>query len=133
MRVLPDFAIVWNEFQKREAIELHGMPEDRVWVTGAQTFDCWFDRQPSMKRAEFCGQFGFDPEQTLIAYLCSSNSIAGNEVQLVRRWLQIVRNHDDPLVSRASVIVRPHPKHVAQWRGVDLSEFGAVEISAARG
>jgi hypothetical protein len=128
MRLLPDFVTVWNEFQKREAIELHGMAENRVWVTGAQTFDHWFDRQPSTSRVEFCRRLGFDAQRPVIAYLCSSNSIAGEEVHLVRRWLQAVRSHKDELVRNANVVVRPHPSHAKQWDGIDLSEFGSVEI-----
>ena len=128
MKVRPDFVTVWNEFQKEEAVTLHGVPEDRVWVTGAQTFDVWFDRKPSSDRTAFCQRLGFDPQRRLIVYLCSSRSIAGYEVDIVVRWLRALRSHDDPLVQNASVIVRPHPKHADQWRGVDLSEFGAVDV-----
>ena len=32
----PEQVFVWNEIQRREAIELHGMPPDRVAATGAQ-------------------------------------------------------------------------------------------------
>jgi hypothetical protein len=128
IKVLPDFVTVWNEDQKREAIELHGMPENRVWITGAQIFDCWFDRKPSLDRTIFCGRFGFDPDRPLITYMCSSRQIADNEVGIVRRWLKAVRDHHDTLVREASVIVRPHPKHADQWCGVDLYEFGSVEI-----
>jgi hypothetical protein len=133
MRVRPDFVTVWNEFQKEEATKLHGLPEDRVWVTGAQTFDMWFDRKPSTSRSMFCHGLGFDAQRPLIVYLCSSRSIAGYEVDIVRRWLQSLRLHDDPLVQNANVIVRPHPKHVEQWQNIDLSEFGAVEVCPRRG
>ncbi len=128
IKVLPDFVTVWNEGQKREAVDLHGVPENRVLVTGAQIFDCWFDRQPSSDRSVFCHQFGFDAQRPLITYLCSSRQIADDEVVIVRRWLRALRSHDDPLVRNVSVIVRPHPKHADQWNGVDLHEFGAVEI-----
>ena len=128
IKVLPDFVTVWNEFQKREAVELHGVSEDRVFVTGAQIFDCWFDRRPSSDRTAFCRQFGFEPQVPLITYLCSSRQIADDEVGIVRRWLRALRSHEDPLVRNVSVIVRPHPKHADQWNGVDLQEFGAAEI-----
>jgi len=42
MRVMPDRVVVWNEDQRREAVELHDVPEDRIDVTGAQPFDRWF-------------------------------------------------------------------------------------------
>jgi len=128
IKVLPDFVTVWNEGQKREAVELHGVPENRVLVTGAQIFDCWFDRQPSSDRSAFCHQFRFDAQRPLITYLCSSRQIADDEVVIVRRWLGALRSHNDSLVRNVSVIVRPHPKHADQWNGVDLHEFGAVEI-----
>jgi hypothetical protein len=128
IKVLPDFATVWNEGQKREAVDLHGMPEERVWTTGAQIFDCWFDRQPSVDRAGFCERFAFDSRRPLITYLCSSRQIADDEVGIVRRWLRAARNYQDPLVRDASVIVRPHPKHAEQWSGIDLHAFGPVEI-----
>jgi hypothetical protein len=128
IKVRPDFVTVWNDCQKREAVELHGVPEDRVFVTGAQIFDCWFDRRASSDRTTFCRQFGFEPQAPLITYLCSSRQIADDEVGIVRRWLRAVRRHEDPLVRNVSVIVRPHPKHADQWNGVDLHEFGAAEI-----
>src|SRR5204862_7258742 len=42
--VQPDCVIVWNDAQKREAIELHGVRPEAVQVTGAQLFDDWFNR-----------------------------------------------------------------------------------------
>ena len=39
---VPDRVLVWNEAQKQEAIALHGVPAERVLVTGAQAYDHWF-------------------------------------------------------------------------------------------
>ena len=38
-RVAPDRVFLWNDRQRDEACELHGVPADRVVVTGAQLFD----------------------------------------------------------------------------------------------
>jgi hypothetical protein len=54
VRVVPDAVIVWNEVQREEAGRFHGIPAERVRVTGAQCFDRWFDRQPSLSREAFC-------------------------------------------------------------------------------
>ena len=43
IRVVPDKLIVWNETQRDEAVRFHGIPADRVIVTGAQCFDRWFE------------------------------------------------------------------------------------------
>src|SRR5690606_33062271 len=37
MRLVPDLVTVWNEAQKDEAVRFHGVPAERVVVTGAQT------------------------------------------------------------------------------------------------
>ena len=54
LRFVPERVFVWNETQRREAIELHGMPADRVVATGAARFDDWFAQRPSTSREEFC-------------------------------------------------------------------------------
>ena len=52
MRYVPDRVFVWNAIQRQEAVELHGIPEDRVVLTGAQKFDEWFERRPSTTPAD---------------------------------------------------------------------------------
>ena len=47
LRDAPDQVLVWNDLQKREAVELHGVRPERVVVTGAPAYDHWFDWQPS--------------------------------------------------------------------------------------
>ena len=50
LRTVPDRVFVWNDTQREEAVTLHGVPPERVVVTGAQCFDQWFDRRPSLDR-----------------------------------------------------------------------------------
>jgi hypothetical protein len=125
----PDRVLVWNDRQKQEARSLHGIPPDRVIVTGAQLFDHWFDRAPLTTRAVFCSRAGsLDPARPLLLYLCSSSFICAYEVGIVRRWIAALREADDPLVRSANVLVRPHPFHARQWADVDLSHLGNVAI-----
>ncbi|HZO61956.1 MAG TPA: hypothetical protein VFB35_03145, partial [Gaiellaceae bacterium] len=58
VKALPDATFVWNELQRRDAVELHGVPEESVVVTGAQPFDRWFDRRPAADRGAFCAAVG---------------------------------------------------------------------------
>ena len=53
LKLAPERVFVWNEIQVREAVELHGMPADRVVATGAQLFDRGSSGGPSTERAEF--------------------------------------------------------------------------------
>ena len=88
---VPDRVLVWNEAQKREAIELHDVPAEHVLVTGAQAYDHWFSTQPSVDREAFCRQVQLDPSRPFLLYLCSSPFIAPEEVGFVRRWIAAIR------------------------------------------
>jgi len=123
-----DLVTVWNEAMRREAIELHGVPPERVAVTGAQAFDHWFGWQPSRTRAQFLGEVGLPADRPCVLYMCSSRFIAPDEVPFVRRWLQALRGSASPLLREAGVLIRPHPQNADQWHGVDLGDLGPVAV-----
>ena len=87
LRQWPDRVFVWNETQAREAQTLHGVPRDRVVVTGAQCFDQWFDRRPTLDREAFCRKVGLDPARPYVLYVCSALFEGSpNEAEFARRW-----------------------------------------------
>jgi hypothetical protein len=124
----PDAVIVWNEIQKSEAIELHGIPPSKVVVTGAQCYDKWFTQKPSSSREEFCRRVGLSSEKSFILYLCSSPFIAPQEVKFVETWIREIRNCKDPNLNNVGVLVRPHPQNAEQWENVDFSHLENVTI-----
>jgi hypothetical protein len=128
IRVPPDRVIVWNEHQRREAIELHGVPADRVVVTGAPRFDEFFAMRPSISREAFCAPLGLDPARPIVLYTCSSNFVAPREVEFVRQWICELRRSTDARLRECSIIVRPHPAHDEQWHGVDFTDVAGVAI-----
>ena len=107
---------VWNEAQRREAIELHGIPAARVIATGAARFDDWFAQRPSTSREEFMREVGLDPARPYLLYLCSSVFVAPEERPFVDRWLRALRER----LGEVGVIVRPHPKRGEPWADVEL-------------
>jgi hypothetical protein len=125
IRIPPDRVLVWNEHQKREAVTFHGVPADRVVVTGAARFDEFFAMRPSTSREDFCARTGLDPSRPFLLYLCSSNFVAPNEVSFVRRWMCAIRGAADPRVAGCGILVRPHPAHPEPWQGVTLSDVEA--------
>jgi hypothetical protein len=134
-----DLVTVWNEEMKREAVEFHGVPPERVAVTGAQLFDHWFDWTPCSSRQAFCHRVGLASDEPYLLYLCSSRFIAPNECVFIRHWVQQLRQSSSPVLRRAGVLVRPHPQNEEQWRrfdGSDLVNFavyppeGAIPIDA---
>jgi hypothetical protein len=125
---VPDRVIVWNEMQRREAAELHGVAPARIVVTGAQAYDRWFEQQPSAPRGEFCRRVGLPDDRAMLVYLCSSPFIAPREVGFVRRWIAAVRGSTDPGLRRAAILIRPHPQNADQWTEFDPAEFEAVAV-----
>jgi hypothetical protein len=129
MRVRPDRVLVWNDTQKQEAVELHGVHADTVTVTGAARFDDFFARTPSTSRPEFFEPYGLDPDRPMLLYLGSSQLTGPNEIELVRRWAESLRQAEDPIVRTCGILVRPHPALKASWESVDLSALQNVGVS----
>jgi hypothetical protein len=117
IHVHPDYVLVWNERQRTEAVEMHGVPADRVVVTGAPRFDTFFGMTPQTSRAEFCDQHGFDPAKPIVTYLCSSEFVAGRETEFVERWLAEISA--EPSLELSNVLIRPHPRQHGQWKKFD--------------
>jgi hypothetical protein len=120
IREAPDLVAVWNPAQAREAIELHGVPEANVVVTGAVAYDHWFQWSPWRDRAQFCATVGLSPERPVLLYLCSSRFVAPNEPEFVGRWLAALRRH--PALNEAGVLVRPHPQNAEVWADAKLED-----------
>lgn len=126
VKALPDRVLLWNDVQRREACELHGIPKERIAVTGAQLFDAWFDRAPASTREELLAPLGLDPGSPYVLYVGSSPNItpALQEEAWVRGWLESARLR--PGLKNLNLLVRPHPGNVEHWGGVELPPGSAV-------
>ena len=129
VRDVPQRVFVWNETQKAEATRLHGVPADRVVVTGAQCYDQWFGRQPERTREEFCALVGLPPERPYLLYVCSALFWGSPvEAEFVRRWIRSLRSSEDADLRSAAILIRPHPARMDEWKSIDLSEFENVAL-----
>jgi hypothetical protein len=127
LREYPERLFVWNDTQRREAVEVHGVPAGRVLVTGAQCFDHWFGRQPSRTREAFCAQLGLPADRPIILYACTGFVMGSPpEPPFVREWLRRVRASRDPVVANAAVLIRPHPSELGAWEGFELDDRGPL-------
>jgi hypothetical protein len=128
LHVAPDMVIVWNDIQKREAVDMHGLEADRVVLTGAQCYDEWFTRTPARSREEFCRTVGLDPGRPYVLWVHSALSPTPNppEPVLVQRWIRELRSSGDPRLRDIGVLVRPHPERLKEWAGVSLEGFDNV-------
>jgi hypothetical protein len=129
IRVAADRVFVWNETQKREAVEEHFMDPASIEVTGAQCWDQWFNREPSRSREAFCREVGLDASKPFVLYACSVLSRpAPNEARFVCDWIRQLRASTDPRLRQVGVLVRPHPERLDEWRDVTLDAFENVAL-----
>ena len=116
IRVVPDKLLVWNETQRDEARRFHGIPPERVIVTGAQCFDRWFDRQPSRDLAGFCARVGLPATAPFVLYVGSALFKGSpSEALFTARWADAVRRSEDPRLRDVPILVRPHPQRLDEW------------------
>jgi hypothetical protein len=129
IREHPDQVIVWNDVQRREAVELHGVAADRVVVTGAQPFDRWFGRLPSCSRSEFLERVGLPTDRSYVMFVGSTSNIAreGVEEAFVRKWIGCLRASRGSLAD-VGVLVRPHPDRRGAWESINLDGLKGVTI-----
>ena len=125
LRPTPDRLFVWNDIQRDEAETLHGIPRDRVVVTGAQCFDEWFEWKPR-PREVLCGRAGLDPARPFVLYACCAPWTGQSEVAFVRRWVRA-------LPGGVQVLVRPHPKRPEEWLDADLSDVPGLAVYPREG
>jgi hypothetical protein len=122
---LPELVTVWNEAQKQEAVELHGVPADRVAVTGAAAYDHWFGREPGSTRDAFAERVGLDSSSPFVLYLGSSPSIAPDEPVFIEDWVRRAREHT---AGGFQVLVRPHPLASLRAYQSRLEALGGVAV-----
>jgi hypothetical protein len=132
MRVQPDAVIVWNEAQKREAVEYHAVSPESVVITGAQPFDRWFTRRPSTTREEFCGKVGLPADRPFILYTCSSSfiSISPAELEFVHSWIAAVRANG--ALATMPILIRPHPYNFTAWATAAFPDQPGVVVWPSR-
>jgi hypothetical protein len=129
IRDWPDRVFVWNDVQRQEALNLHGVPADRIVVTGAQCFDQWFNRQPSRNRAEFCAHVGLPDDRPFVMYACSTLfDHSPPEAKLVVEWIRQVRASRLPHLQNIGILVRPHPSRLFEWDNIDLTTMGPTVL-----
>lgn len=130
LRVPTGLVAVWNEAQKREAIDYHRVPAAAIAVTGAQPFDRWFERTPSKRREAFCRDAGLPDDRRFVLFTGSSIFIARAEVEMpfVRSWIQALRASSDPRVRELAILVRPHPYNGRAWNPDVCADLPGVAV-----
>lgn len=112
--LIPDMILVWNKWLYEDALKLHHVPEDRLFIAGAPVYDSWFDLKPSQDRPTFCNMLGLDPTRPYLTYLCSSTTISADENVFVEELLTVLAQ--DESTRDIQVVIRPHPLNAKIWK-----------------
>lgn len=128
MRVVPDRVFLWNETQRREATSLHRVPDDRVVVTGAQPFDRWFGREPTLTRSDFCLKVGLSSSRPFLLFVGSTVGISrpDAEEQFVLEWIR--RLAASEMLRDYGILIRPHPYNPGLWHESRLVDGDRIAV-----
>ena len=121
IHAVPERVFVWNEAQRKEAVDLHAIPDANVVVTGAPTYDQWFTRRPSTTREEFCRKVGLPAERRSSSISARRSSSRRAKPTSSSGGFRRCASAADPRVRDAAVLVRPHPR--GDMRGLDGPEL----------
>jgi len=123
----PDLVTVWNEVQRREAIELHGVDPDRVLAAGATAYDHWFGWRPRTSREGFCATAGLRADRPYVLYVGSA-LLSGEETAFVRQWVAALRESGRTPLEGAGILVRPHPERPLDAERLDLADWADASL-----
>jgi len=130
--VFPDIFLLWNKFHKKQIIEHHNAPSERIRIIGASVFDKWFSIfKPSCARSEFCSQHGLKADKPYILYLGSARGTAGDETWLIAELRKELDNSSDPILQQLQIVVRPHPANAKIYEKFSIPNVTIVPKGGA--
>lgn len=105
---VPDRVVVWNDIVRREVLEHHGIPLDRMFVSGVPQFDLYTHTERFRDRETFLRRWGLEPSKRLIVYTTGSHRLLPDERLVVERLDRAVRHGE--IGEPCQLLVRLHPK-----------------------
>ena len=128
-----DRITVWNDIMKAQAVEIHGLPPERVVVTGAPQHDVFAPSEPYVPRAALLAELGLDPARRMVVYTTGTEGTIPHEPELVAR----LADHLAAARPDVQLLVRVHqlddPGRYASVRGrpgVALDQAGRPPVGA---
>ena len=109
-----DHVIAWTDTMRRELIDCHDLPADRISVCGPPHFDIYY-RSSRMARGELFRQMGLDPSRRLLVLGTKSPSNypwAEDLVQMIAQAIEAGR-----LAADCQLVVRLHPIYLRRREG----------------
>lgn len=108
-RVLADKILVFNEHNKKEAIEIGDYKPDQVVVTGFPQFDIYTKKEILLSREEFFKKIGADPLKRLILYASPGDWKNPYDFEVLLGLHKAIM--DGKIKKPVQVLIRLHPKY----------------------
>lgn len=111
----PDYSVVWNEPLALELSDMHDIPRERIFITGAPRFDHLLDKADGriLPRAEFCRMAGLDEKKDYILYVGSTFLVTNDHKKNADESVLVLEVADalanDPRTKDVNLVLRPHP------------------------
>lgn len=115
--VPPDYLLVWGEENLRHAVEYHGFPRERVFVTGAPHLDVYAAERAAEPRDQFLSRRGISPEKRVILFAGTTITYWEDEPMQLRALSDAVVQGE---LKDCVIWYRPHPRR-------PLHQVGGVE------
>jgi hypothetical protein len=105
--VPPDALMVWGDDTQRHAVEYHGYPPERVFVTGPPHFDVYGPTWPAEPRERFLGRRGIDPAKRVLLFAGTTVTYWADEPVQLRALSRAIASGE---LADCVVWYRPHPR-----------------------
>jgi hypothetical protein len=102
----PDYLLLWSAEMRRQAMEVHQFPADRLAVVGSLQFKFYAEPTTEAEVAQMRQRIGLRPGERYLAYVCGART-ATYDVEDVGALLRTLRS--GPFGS-LRIVVRPHPQ-----------------------
>ncbi|GEM_PF-367866 len=113
IQVLPDKLILHTQRMKKQAVELVGMPEDDIYVSGPPDYDKYF-KPVSITKEEFCKQLGVDPKRRLILFAPFYDEFTGSAIVMMKGLATAIKEGRLPDDVQFVVRYRPATPEIPQ-------------------
>jgi hypothetical protein len=102
----PDRLLVWSDEMRRQAIEIHQFPGERIEVVGPLQFLHYDSPVTPAETAAMRAHVGLGPDQPYLAYVCGSRTAEYDVEDTLTMLAELARGP----YARLKVVLRPHPQ-----------------------
>ena len=106
IQILPDTLILHTTRMKKQAVELVGMPEIDIYVSGPPDYDKYF-KQSHITKEDFCRTLGLDRQHRLILFAPFYDEFTGSAIVMMKGLARAIKEGKLPDDIRFIVRYRP--------------------------